>query len=380
MNAILIILISMLIAGVIGLFTNIIAIGMLFRPYGARYIGKKKLPLTPGLIPKRQADIANHLGKTVMNHLLTAEGIEEKLTNPEFQKQMKAWIKKGVTQWVHTEERSLADIVKSYDSTIDIDQKLRYQLERRLDHKFDEWLLEIEQQPLAHLVPEELMKRTTDKLPEVNEWVFQRIETYLHSHEGREQMQNIVRRFLERQGSLVQMLGSFVKTDRIIEKVYPEIVKAITSDDMRVWVNQKVQSEFEDMLNEPLNRYVSKEQAHELKLELTAYVFDKFSIEKYTNRPIHEWGAYVNEEIIDRIVDAAVSRSSRMIQLKLPEFLKLLNLQEVVADQINRFSVQQLEGIVLSIANRELRLIKYLGGVLGAIIGFIQGLILLMFI
>lgn len=315
-----------------------------------------------------------------MNHLLTAEGIEEKLTNPEFQKQMKAWIKKGVTQWVHTEERSLADIVKSYDSTIDIDQKLRYQLERRLDHKFDEWLLEIEQQPLAHLVPEELMKRTTEKLPEVNEWVFQRIETYLHSHEGREQMQNIVRRFLERQGSLVQMLGSFVKTDRIIEKVYPEIVKAITSDDMRVWVNQKVQSEFEDMLNEPLNRYVSKEQAHELKSELTAYVFDKFSIKKYTNRPIHEWGAHVDEEIIDRIVDAAVSRSSRMIQLKLPEFLKLLNLQEVVADQINRFSVQQLEGIVLSIANRELRLIKYLGGVLGAIIGFIQGLILLMFI
>ncbi|WP_042404195.1 hypothetical protein [Geomicrobium sp. JCM 19037] len=45
MNAILIILISMLIAGVIGLFTNIIAIGMLFRPYGARYIGKKKVTI-----------------------------------------------------------------------------------------------------------------------------------------------------------------------------------------------------------------------------------------------------------------------------------------------------------------------------------------------
>ena len=39
------------IGGIIGLITNGLAIKMLFRPYKEIYIGKFRLPFTPGLIP-----------------------------------------------------------------------------------------------------------------------------------------------------------------------------------------------------------------------------------------------------------------------------------------------------------------------------------------
>ncbi|MBR6349380.1 MAG: DUF445 family protein, partial [Lachnospiraceae bacterium] len=40
---------------IIGAFTNFIAIKMLFRPLKPVYIGKFRVPFTPGVIPKHQA-------------------------------------------------------------------------------------------------------------------------------------------------------------------------------------------------------------------------------------------------------------------------------------------------------------------------------------
>lgn len=57
--------------GIIGYFTNDIAIKMLFRPYRAIYIGKRQLPFTPGLIPRNQERLAQRVSDTIMSSLLT---------------------------------------------------------------------------------------------------------------------------------------------------------------------------------------------------------------------------------------------------------------------------------------------------------------------
>ncbi|MEN9520285.1 MAG: hypothetical protein RLZZ381_2873, partial [Cyanobacteriota bacterium] len=56
---------------IIGYFTNDIAIKMLFRPYKAIYLGKRKLPFTPGLIPSNQERLAQKVSDTIMGSLLT---------------------------------------------------------------------------------------------------------------------------------------------------------------------------------------------------------------------------------------------------------------------------------------------------------------------
>ena len=56
-------------------YTNHLAIKMLFRPHRPIYIGKFQVPFTPGLIPKRRDELAVQLGKMVVEHLLTPEGI-----------------------------------------------------------------------------------------------------------------------------------------------------------------------------------------------------------------------------------------------------------------------------------------------------------------
>ncbi|MEM1368953.1 MAG: DUF445 family protein [Cyanobacteria bacterium P01_H01_bin.15] len=61
---------------IIGYFTNDLAIRMLFRPYRARYIGRRRLPFTPGLIPRNQERLAQNVASTITQSLLTPEELE----------------------------------------------------------------------------------------------------------------------------------------------------------------------------------------------------------------------------------------------------------------------------------------------------------------
>ena len=73
------------IGGIIGLITNGLAIKMLFRPYKEIYIGKFRLPFTPGLIPKEKNRIAAAIGKIIGNELLNSETLGKALCSDEMQ-------------------------------------------------------------------------------------------------------------------------------------------------------------------------------------------------------------------------------------------------------------------------------------------------------
>ncbi|HEY9803700.1 MAG TPA: DUF445 domain-containing protein [Leptolyngbyaceae cyanobacterium] len=63
--------------GIIGYFTNDIAIKMLFRPYRAIYIGGRRIPFTPGLIPANQERLAKNISNTIMGSLLTPDELQK---------------------------------------------------------------------------------------------------------------------------------------------------------------------------------------------------------------------------------------------------------------------------------------------------------------
>lgn len=66
-----------LVGGVIGYFTNDIAIRMLFRPYRPVYVGTRRLPFTPGLIPRNQERLATRISDTIMGSLLTPDELQK---------------------------------------------------------------------------------------------------------------------------------------------------------------------------------------------------------------------------------------------------------------------------------------------------------------
>ena len=71
-----------LIGAIIGYFTNWLAIKMLFRPLKPVYLGKFKLPFTPGILPRERARLTDSVGETVSRELLTAEVFRSRLVEP----------------------------------------------------------------------------------------------------------------------------------------------------------------------------------------------------------------------------------------------------------------------------------------------------------
>lgn len=75
-----------LIGAVIGYFTNLIAVKMLFYPRRPVYVFGHQLPLTPGAIPKGKARLAKSAGKIVQDELFTREDISGRLLTEEVEK------------------------------------------------------------------------------------------------------------------------------------------------------------------------------------------------------------------------------------------------------------------------------------------------------
>lgn len=68
----------------IGLFTNWLAIKMLFRPLLEHRIFGIRLPFTPGILPRERIRISNSMGDTVASDLLDEETVASRLRGPEF--------------------------------------------------------------------------------------------------------------------------------------------------------------------------------------------------------------------------------------------------------------------------------------------------------
>lgn len=91
-----------LIGAVIGYITNWIAVKMLFRPRKEVYLFGKRLPLTPGVIPKGKGRLAKAVGKAVQQQLLTEEVLREVLLSEE----KKTVVHDAVSTWVERQKES----------------------------------------------------------------------------------------------------------------------------------------------------------------------------------------------------------------------------------------------------------------------------------
>lgn len=78
------------------------------------------------------------------------------------------------------------------------------------------------------------------------------------------------------------------------------------------------------------------------------------------------------DEIIDKDGEAIIND---LIRKSVDKASKDISISELVEEKINSFEIERIEEIIVSIAKSELKHIEILGGILGFIIGIVQGLI-----
>lgn len=113
-----------IIGAVIGYCTNYIAVKMLFRPYRPIKVFGKTLPFTPGIIPKRQPDLARAVGKAVGDNLFGEVEIKGILQSDEVKNTIIGGITDSIEKAIDGETvrgtiMKLASSEESYDNKKD---------------------------------------------------------------------------------------------------------------------------------------------------------------------------------------------------------------------------------------------------------------------
>lgn len=360
---------------IIGGYTNHLAIKMLFRPHRPIYIGKFQVPFTPGLIPKRRDELAVQLGKMVVDHLLTPEGIGKKLTNEEFQAGLIRWAQVEVEK-VITNEQSLRDMLEKWSLT-HVEEEATQKIEHVITEKIHAFLAEYYTYTWEQALPHSVHEKVEHAIPNVSAFILERGIRFFESEEGKARLSKMIDDFFASRGTLLNLVGMFLGNVSVVDRVQPEVIKFLGQDGTKHILSDVLQKEWEKLKGrdvKELEKFVEQEM---IVSSILSAVKVEETVSKFLNQSVQQVCKPVRETIIEKWVPDLMQKGLQWGTENVGSILKNLHLAEIVQQEVSTFSTERLEDLVLSITKNELKMITYLGALLGGTIGFIQGLLLL---
>ncbi|MDM5153599.1 DUF445 family protein [Bacillus sp. DX1.1] len=363
------------IGAVIGGFTNHLAIKMLFRPHRPVYIGKFQVPFTPGLIPKRRDELAVQLGKMVVDHLLTPEGIEKKLTNEDFQRELMIWTQTEMDKFFMNEQ-TLRDVLEKWEMGY-VESRAVQQIERIIAEKIDVFLSQYYTYTWEQALPTSVHEKVEQTIPRIASFIVKKGIEFFESAEGKQRLSKMIDDFFASRGTLLNLVGMFLGNVSLVDRLQPEVIKFLQQDGTKQLLNDVLRKEWEKWKGrevKELESFVSKEAVIQtmistIKVEETVGTFLNQSVRKACEP--------VREEIVQNMIPKLVQKGLKWGISNVGNVLERLHLAEIVQQEVSTFSTERLEDLVLSITKSELKMITYLGALLGGTIGLVQGVLLL---
>ena len=149
------------VGALIGYLTNWIAVKMLFHPRYEIRIWGRKLPFTPGVIPKGQPRLARGIGNVVKNQLLTTEVMRGILLSDK----MKNQLADAVRKWISEQKASqvtLKDTALTLTDEDSLHEMVLFARESGAEYLMDR----VEEMVLAHKLVEKIVVIAQEKLSE----------------------------------------------------------------------------------------------------------------------------------------------------------------------------------------------------------------------
>ncbi|MEC4032222.1 DUF445 domain-containing protein [Bacillus subtilis] len=365
------------IGAAIGAVTNHLAIQMLFRPYKAYYLFGKRVPFTPGLIPRRRDELAKQMGLMVVNHLLTPEGIKKRLVSDAAKTQAlrvgEQLIQKLSLSEVTVKEALEKAGMKRPEKAADA------WISSWTDDKLNELFRQYGDLSLKELVPIEVQEKLEEKIPMISGYILSRSVRYFESDEGKIRLGNMIDDFLKERGMLGSMVQMFLGNSSLADRVLPELLKFLRNEETNKLLSDLLKNEWGKLREYTFNEADEKWNAKALIFSLKRRMLQAFSTAPFFNNTIGTLTVRYESELTQQMLPALLDKLLEGISSNLESVLKRLRLEEIVKEQVDQFPVERLEEMVLSISKKEFKMITYLGGLLGGIIGAIQALFVILF-
>ena len=319
------IIIPILEVALIGYCTNYIAIKMLFRPQKPIYVFGKKLPFTPGVIPKNKSRIAAAVGNAVGQNLFTNQDIVNAITESG----LKNNLSEKIMDTAFNTDSSIKDYIDKYYSkkSGENDDLIQTELSKEVDYDASDY--------------DDVIIEETDY-----DKIKNKVSDVITS----------------------KILGAFEKIDlnamvsQIAGKTLSEKVKGTM---MEMFLNESTVSAMSAPIGNSIAEYI-KNHGEEIIYPLVDTEVDSF-MEKPVSENLEELGLDTNilESFVNKLFDTAVSKCGSMIS-------EYIDIPGIVESKINKMDVSELEELVMQVMKNELQTVINLGALIGAVIGIIN--------
>lgn len=363
------------IGAIVGAATNYMAIKMLFRPYKPIYFMKWRLPLTPGLIPKRRDVLAVQLGNTVSEYLLTPATIKQKFLSPEIRHSVESFAREKLQQEIFQNEKTLHEWLQLAGFS-----HVPSLVEEKVDAVIAAQLTNVKNvlttKTIGELMNEEIETLLDGKIEQISSHILTKGEEYFLSFEGQATIKGMLDDFLSSKGSFGGMIQMFVGDgSALVEKIQKELLKFLRAGSTNELLMRIIGNEWDKLKDRNPMDFLKDINFNSIEQQLQSYVRKQLALEERLNYPLqHYWPQgeqWATEEMLPKLMD----KGFLLAENKIEHILEKLNLQEVVRQQVDSYPIAKLEDLVLGIISKELRLITWLGGIIGGLVGVIQALV-----
>jgi uncharacterized membrane protein YheB (UPF0754 family) len=373
---------AILLASMVGFFTNFIAIKMLFRPQIPTVFGRQ------GLIPKKQSAIATNLGSSINQQFFNAEELQayleqkqllhkasssmkqmlrQALSQPHNQQKISHWLSQQISQnneqisqyLVKIVEQQFTNLIASQVNVSELANKLSDYIEAGIERGD----IDIEQ------VVDQFAEVAAENIPELATWLHQQLDDY-------NQSQSLFKRnfisFLRwssdvDEKALREQLYRLISTLEFRSGVYQVAERMLLSvgDFLQTDAGERHLANFNQAINNYLTASAKDKVIPALITQLEDYLASK-----------EAWKTI--ETLLNQLIDNAEQQLASHLQSQqfrnqleqwLPIMLEQFDMQDFIQQKVKGLDTNRLEQLVLSAAKEHLVAIEILGGVLGAFAG-----------
>ncbi len=410
----------------IGYFTNYIAIKMLFLPKKAYFIFNIRIPLTPGLIPKKRKNLIDKISNVVSSKVVNKKDIIKyiyKKKNRTFLYQFsKNLIDSVLLRKISTLnlnytkiEQYLYDFIDNNLDTIIKDRLSTFNID--IDYFVHNAFLRIDKQKsLRNYISQKNLNSIENFINQLSIQALSQLSLSMDSPEIKELVKNKITEAINRyadgsnilMASIISMISPLIEDNEKVANIIIKEIKAILADEtMQKKVSENVYKAFQqELLNKDLEHISIKlgfgsiekiqsdisEKIKEIfdslsikdkiidgaisgidKHELSRYITDKIKLlaQKYT---FFDIANIMMPQIIEKLPSMAVNNLLYIVKRESEQIFNF-DIAKIAKERLDKLDISDIENVVLNISKDQFTHINIFGGLLGFIIGLIEVLI-----
>jgi len=306
-------LITPILGGLIALSTNWLAVKMLFRPHQEKRLFCMRLPFTPGLIPREKTRLAKKLAEAISARLLTPEVLAEGLSDPALWPWPQGTIGEHLAKWGINDPAA------------------------QTSHLLQQ-VCAANREPIKQMA-DALLPMAIGFVRDFNE----------HHPDLDEKLSELVEQIAN--ASISSLARLFVKRGTIYTNIKNGVVTYLSAPENQDFIREKIHHMIDNFDQVDLTRF----------LQAVSDRVCTFSLGEGL-------GAFFRNEYNAAMLRRVMTVVSGYVAAHMP-------IQAMIERKINDFDVAEAESVILSVVDRELRMIIWLGGVLGFLIGLLALLV-----